>query len=111
MISRLLQAIGLKPKEGRSPQWEKVRNDFIKGRVCEACGKDHQLNAHHVVPFHVDRNKELDPTNLIALGEGGTINCHLWLGHCGDWKTWNAQVRADAAHFRAMIAHKEEAHV
>lgn len=38
----------------------------------------------------------LDPRNFITLcEEGGYLNCHLFHGHNGDWKSFNDKVREE----------------
>ncbi len=99
------RAVGRK----RSPQWERVQREHIKRNPkCAACGRTilHKLQAHHVVPFHVAPEKELDPENLMTLcvdGPGST-NCHCLIGHCGNWKDFNPTAKADAEHMLAMLA-------
>lgn len=74
----------------RSKDWPKVRNEFLKGKTCAVCGRKDKIEAHHVVPFQIDPSRELDPKNLLALCEGKkTINCHLIIGHGGDYKDVN----------------------
>jgi 5-methylcytosine-specific restriction endonuclease McrA len=81
----------------RSSRWKKVRTEFLKGKRCAACGGVDYLEAHHIVPFHQDPSKELDPTNLIALCDRpGRSNCHLDIGHLGNWKRENPHVQASA---------------
>lgn len=96
-----VQQTAEKPDEARrSPRWPKVRADFLKvNPACAACGiKDKDaLEVHHVVPFHVDRSRELSWDNLIVLCDKGGHSCHHRLGHCFDWRAWNSHVREDAA--------------
>lgn len=90
----------------RSPQWPKVRAAWLKEHgECAACGQTDHLNVHHVVPFAVDASKELDPTNLITLCTDGPghMNCHLVIGHAGNYRCRNEKVREDAANMRAML--------
>ena len=78
---------------GRSPKWRKVRSEHIKNYPeCAACGRKNGLEVHHIVPYHIDPSKELDPTNLITLcGK----YCHFVFGHLMDWKSWNENVVRD----------------
>jgi hypothetical protein len=46
-------------------------------------------------PFHLHPELELDPGNLITLCMG-TNECHLTIGHGGDWKSFNGTVLSDA---------------
>lgn len=77
----------------RSSSWRKVRKDFLKENpVCSACGSEDDLEVHHIVPYHVSPEKELDKNNLITLcGK----RCHFIFGHFCDWKSWNDNVVDD----------------
>lgn len=92
--------------EPRSPHWPKARADWlaIHGE-CEACGQKDNLNVHHVVPFHDNPALELDPTNFVTLCTDGIghTNCHLMIGHAGNFKCHNPNVREDAKAFRKML--------
>jgi len=93
----------------RSSKWPSVRNKFIDANPsCAACGETDRkiLNVHHVVPFHVDPAKELVSSNLITLCEGEVVNCHLMFGHLRNWKSWNVDVREDAAKWLAKIKNR-----
>lgn len=89
----------------RSGKWPKVREEHLrKHPVCEVCGHDKGLNVHHIIPYHIKPELELDPDNLITLGEEcPTGNHHLLFGHLGNWKSWNKDVRKDAAEWRKKI--------
>ena len=91
----------------RSGKWPKVRDDFLRGKACAACGNKKQLNAHHRIPFHLRAELELEPSNLIALCEDGPgkASCHFLFGHCGrDWKCYNPHVEEDAKHYQGVMA-------
>ena len=97
------------PPETRSPKWPAVRAAHLKAHpTCEACGEGNTkiLNVHHVVPFHIDPTKELDEANLITLCEGSVVNCHLHFGHLRNWKSWNVDVRKDAAEWLKKIKNR-----
>lgn len=94
-----------KPKTGRSPRWPAVARAHLAAHPeCEACGRSDDLVVHHKVPVHVDQSLELEPANLATLCEGDTLNCHLWCGHLGHWRSWNPSVDVDAARFRLRVA-------
>lgn len=101
----LLLFLGAAP---RSPHWESVRDAHLKEHpACEVCGHKKNLNVHHVIPFHIDASKELDPSNLITLGNKcPTGNHHLLFGHLGNWKSWNVNVREDAAAWKKKISER-----
>ena len=99
MILRLLQAcrdfVQGKGFALRSSQWPRVRREHLaKEPRCRWCGGADALEVHHIVPFHIDRSRELDPTNLITLCEAPAV-CHLEHGHLGYWRRYNPHVRHD----------------
>jgi hypothetical protein len=89
---------------GRSPSWNKVRNEHIrKYPKCAACGKTKNLEVHHIVPYKIDKTKELDINNLITLcGD----HCHFVFGHLMDWKSYNPNIKEDAEQYLAKIKAK-----
>lgn len=71
---------------GRSPKWPAVRRACLKAHPkCECCGHD-ATAVHHVQPFHVYPDRELDPLNLAAVCD----KCHFTIGHPCNWQRWNA---------------------
>ena len=81
--------------EQRSPQWNKVRNQHLKEQsTCQVCGSNEDLSVHHIIPFHVDKSKELVPSNLITLCEHN--KCHFIFGHLFNWSAYNPNVLIDA---------------
>jgi hypothetical protein len=85
-----------KPIIPRSPHWPHVREAFLHGKTCAACGGSECLEAHHKQPFHDRPELELDPANLIALCERPSHNCHFVFGHAGNWRGFVPTVEADA---------------
>jgi hypothetical protein len=80
----------------RSDQWPSVRKAHLKANpVCAACGSSSFLQVHHIKPFHIEPNLELDPTNLITLCMSKN-ECHLTLGHGDDFKAYNPSIVSDA---------------
>jgi len=80
----------------RSPRWSGVRGAHLKRNpTCAACGTRDKLEVHHIHPFHLFQNLELEPSNLLTLCETGG-NCHIMLGHLKNWKSYNLGVRKDA---------------
>src|SRR5215470_6193908 len=85
----------------RSPAWERVARTFLNGNTtCAACNRDNtqaKLEVHHMLPFHLCRlsqrpDLEFNPANLMTLCD---IH-HLYIGHLGDWQSFNETVRLDA---------------
>ena len=84
----------------RSDHWPKVREEHLKANPrCAVCGGAEKLEVHHKQPFHLHPDLELLPTNLITLCEAnhGGMNCHLAVGHLGNFKAFNPNVDSDAA--------------
>ena len=101
MIDNIATVFGGTP---RSSQWTKVRNDFIKDHnKCECCGSKNKLQVHHVEPFCVAPERELDPTNLITL----CSRCHLLIGHCGWWQTYNPELYKGVDYIKSMIRNRK----
>lgn len=83
----------------RSPQWPIVREAHIKENPsCIICGGTISLQVHHIHPFHIHPELELDPNNLVTLCTGNpTINCHLKFGHFGNFASkWNPVIKDEA---------------
>lgn len=80
----------------RSSRWSSVRAAFLaKNGSCAACGQTDHLQVHHIIPFNVDPTKELDESNLITLCED-EYDCHRIIGHTGNFRKVNPNVREDA---------------
>lgn len=76
----------------RSGAWEKLRNEVVKKNPwCKVCGKNKNLQLHHVRPFHLYPEFELTEENLRVLCQP----CHLVWGHLGDWKSFNLDLDKD----------------
>jgi hypothetical protein len=80
----------------RSPHWPTVEHKHLKKNpTCAACGGTEHLNVHHKKPFHLFPELELEPTNLITLCMDGDKDCHIKLGHGGNFKAYNPNVEED----------------
>ena len=93
----------------RHKDWHKAKIAHLKANPeCAACGSTSRLIVHHIRPFQWFPHLELVEANLLTLCEGETLNCHLWLGHCGNFAKWyNPNVLDDASRFRWMLAHRQ----
>lgn len=92
----------------RSNKWPALRAKFIKNKACAVCGGKTKLQAHHVKPFHIHPELELDPKNLLALCEGRKqIMCHLLIGHGGDFRDINPDSVKDAAHLYNLMTTRQ----
>jgi predicted HNH restriction endonuclease len=63
------------------------------------------LEVHHVKPFHLFPQLELDPANLMTLCEDGG-NCHFMVGHLKDWRRYNPKARPAAASYLGWFRHR-----
>ena len=87
----------------RSPQWEKLRKQFLKTQSsCQVCSTTKNLEVHHIIPFHVDASKELDMDNLITLCN----DHHLLFGHLMSYRSFNGYVKDDAQAFNQRIQYR-----
>lgn len=85
----------------RSSGWRKIRAKRIgiDGGRCRACGRKVNLQVHHIKPFHMQPDKELEMSNLVTL----CGRCHILLGHLDHWKSRNDQVVYDASLVKTRI--------
>jgi len=91
---------------GRSKDWSSVRKEhLINFPSCAACGKTTKLEVHHIKPYHIDPNLELDPDNLITLCADP---CHLIFGHLKHWKSWNVDVKEDCEKYLFKLRHRPQ---
>src|SRR5450759_3744501 len=90
----------------RSDDWNKVRRRFLKmNPMCAVCDARKRIAAHHIKPYHLFPELELEPTNLITLCENGA-NHHIFVGHLQSWKSYNSDVIQDAAIWREKIRNR-----
>jgi hypothetical protein len=90
----------------RSGHWASVRAEHLKQYPeCAVCGGIEKLEVHHKQPFHLNPALELDSANLITLCEAnkGGVNCHLFVGHLGNFRSFNPAVADDADTWRRKM--------
>lgn len=110
MITSIKDVIqGKKPSlsTARSSHWPTVRkNHLATNSTCVVCGSKDKVEVHHIKPFHLHPDLELEPTNLISLCETTKhgINCHLLIGHLGNFKNVNPSVVEDAQIWNKKLA-------
>jgi 5-methylcytosine-specific restriction endonuclease McrA len=95
------------PGAARSGKWPAARRAWLKKHPrCFVCEGTKKVEVHHIHPFHLHPQLELEPSNFITLCENQKdgINCHLAFGHLGNFKSYNVNVRKDAAIWRVKIA-------
>ena len=85
----------------RSGKWPKFRAAHLKANpTCEACGQRDSLEVHHIQPFHLRPDLELDPANLMTLcGDP----CHIVHGHLMAWGRYSPTARTDVRTFRGNL--------
>jgi len=84
----------------RSANWRALRNlHIIMNPACAVCGSTKNLEAHHIIPYNVSPELELELDNLITLCESKRygVNCHLFFGHLGNYRNYNQTVKEDTA--------------
>lgn len=111
----VLQSVGIDPlpithpdhQKKRHKDWPKVRAKHLKDfPACCVSGLKSDLDVHHIVPFHVDPSKELDPANLRTISRP----YHFLFGHCCDWQCWNVDFDIFVRDFRRdLIFNKRKA--
>jgi 5-methylcytosine-specific restriction enzyme A len=90
--------------EPRSPQWPTARvKHLLLHPCCEACGSKNDPNVHHIKPFHLFPELELEEDNLITLCN---THCHIVFGHLCNFKSYNLNVREDAAQYRKEVENR-----
>lgn len=89
-VAKMFSEIGKR----RSIHWPAVRSNHLRKEWwCRVCGHTDNLEVHHVAPFHLHPELELDESNLITLCEERGTQCHLKVGHLGSWMKFNPDVR------------------
>lgn len=90
----------------RSPMWAGVaRAHRLREPACVVCGyKGAKLQVHHIKPFHLHPQLELDPNNLITLCEVDGREHHLLLGHLDKWESYNVHIRDDVKRYHRKTA-------
>ena len=89
---------------GRSPRWPAFVHQLLRERpLCEGCGRRSETG-HHVIPFHVRPDLELDPGNVVPV----CPPCPFVVCHGGNWQLYIPTARADlAAHLARVRAAKK----
>lgn len=93
----------------RSGHWPTIRKEHLeKNPKCAVCGGDQKLEVHHIRPFHLHPDLELDLTNLITLCESmhNGVNCHLLFGHLGSFKSFNVDVNKNSSEWIDKIKNR-----
>jgi len=106
---RLLFAKPVFASKPRSSQWKKTRASHLElNGMCLACGGRVSLEVHHLMPYHLVPELELDPNNLITLCESAS-HCHWTFGHLLNWRSYNPNAKADAIAFFQKVLNRPNA--
>jgi hypothetical protein len=92
--------------EKRSSEWNKVRKEHLrKNPICVVCGSESDLIVHHIIPFSIDKELELAPTNLITgcTSKKFGFNCHSTIFHAGSFKNYNPWILEDIDKVKEII--------
>lgn len=94
----------LKMREN-SVRWKRLRTAHLKKEPrCAVCGRDKNVEVHHVIPVAFEPLREFDPHNLITLCASP---CHFMFGHFFCYHCYNKDVRKMAAEFKAALAKRQ----
>jgi 5-methylcytosine-specific restriction protein A len=92
------------PAQPRDGRWHKLRCDFLlKFPYCAICLSKKNLTVHHIKPFHLFPELELEWSNLLNVCENPGLNCHLYFCHWGNWKDFNSQIVADVPTIQKLL--------
>lgn len=96
----------------RSGLWPLVRRQHLElYPECLACGGRANLEVHHVRPYHLFPDEELNAGNLVTLCATPGRSCHHLFGHLLDWRSYNPSVYVHARLIRQAIADRPKANV
>lgn len=88
----------------RSPKWKKIRQQHLSDNPCCAvCGSCNKPEVHHIIPVHIDKDKELELDNLITLCDK---YCHFIFGHLMSWQSHNQNIISDAKFFKNKLLNR-----
>ncbi|WP_220197000.1 HNH endonuclease [Ktedonospora formicarum] len=105
--------IAKKHGKERSGEWSRVQDEhLLREPACRACGyKGKKVQVHHIKPFHLHPELELDPSNLITLCQVRGKHHHMLLGHLNLWASYNAEIEHDVKHFYGKSARQIKANL
>ena len=83
----------------RNREWEVLKRRFLKLHPnCEVCGARFP-EVHHILPYHLFPEFEIDESNLITL----CPEHHLLFGHLMSFKSYNPNVVEDVQIYKEKI--------
>lgn len=95
-------------KKKRSSKWASVEKKFIKNHPqCEVCGTTKHLQVHHIKPFHLYPELELEESNLIVVCMDSK-ECHLRIAHGGNFREYCPEIKKYAQEIKSKEKTFEE---
>ena len=94
------------PGDKRNTSWRKIRLAHLeKNPRCFICDSSKSVEVHHIIPYNLAPDLELDSNNLMSLCESKKygINCHLLVGHLGNYRRINPSVIVDATTWKLKL--------
>lgn len=95
--------VAMAPRSGKWARLERIH--LAQHPECEVCGTKEEVVGHHVLPFHLFPQYELDPDNIWSLCNSRFH--HITFGHLMLFAAYNPKVREDTAYIRGKIDHRQ----
>ena len=83
----------------RHKDWRKVRKEHLRLHpYCAITGSKKKRQVHHIIPFFIRPDLELEPTNLITLSGKKILGVkpHQFFGHLGNFRRYNPDIDRDS---------------
>lgn len=89
----------------RSPKWGAFKKEYEKThpKVCAVCGSKKGVALHHLRPFHLHPELELEENNMLWVCERPGHDHHFMVAHLEDYKSFNPTAKEDAEIWRKKI--------
>jgi 5-methylcytosine-specific restriction protein A len=98
--AKALSNFAYRKATGRSSKWPKLRDEWLQDNPhCEVCRTAAGCEVHHIEPFHLKPELELDRTNLMTLCR----DHHFLFGHLMNWSAFNPDVVKDSEAWQTKI--------
>lgn len=106
-IAIILMLIAALEAGTRFPGWPTLRRAHLaKHPACAICGSTKDREVHHIKPYTLFPDLEMEPSNLVTLcrSKNWGFNCHLAVGHGGNYSMYNPYLLDDIASIREIRA-------
>ncbi|MDE2098527.1 MAG: HNH endonuclease [Patescibacteria group bacterium] len=97
----------------RSPLFAEAKKKYFEThlKVCAGCDSVKGIQVHHIKDFSDFPELELSLDNYLLLCEGTPQNCHLNIGHSGNFKSINPNSVEDAKKNRERFRNRPVGHL